>query len=216
MTTLLRLIPLLLAIGLGACATTPSPELPAACQTDCRSPYGIELGRSDSGIVAYSNCSNACVVIKPHFQSGTFTGIEWQCVEYARRWLLSEYGVVYGSVDFASDIWEQVQEYRRVADDSRIAVDSRLNGHTEPPARGDLLIYGKALYGTGHVAVVTQVDLVQGVVRVAEQNYRNTPWPTNHAREIPLHRHGDGYWLLDPHLIGWKHLATTINKSAAQ
>lgn len=198
----------LLLLTLTGCAIQTA-ELPTACQTDCRTPYGIQLGTSDTGISAYSNCSNQCVVIKPHFENKVFTGIEWQCVEFARRWLLTERGMVFASVDVASDIWDKIHHYTRVEDSQKIAVNTYLNGHTQAPAVGDLLIYGKALYGTGHVAVVTQIDSERNLVRVAEQNYRNEIWPADYAREIPIILHNGHYWLLDHYLIGWKHPAET-------
>ncbi len=181
--------------------------LPASCKSDCEATYGQVLGQSPSGVKAYSNCSSACVVFNPSKYEGTYTGIQWQCVEYARRWLLINKGVVYGDVDYAIDIWDKIDHYRHVERDEPVAVSNHVNGSAEIPQRGDLLIYAKVMFGgTGHVAVITGVNEADGYVTVAEQNFSNKPWVADYARKIPLLRRGDTYWLLDGYLIGWKRI----------
>jgi hypothetical protein len=65
------------------------------------------------------------------------------------------------------------------------------------------LIYGREYLGTGHAAIVLQVDRRRGVVRVAEQNFKNQKWPGYYARTIPIIRKNGRYWLLDAYLLGW-------------
>lgn len=55
--------------------------------------------------------------------------------------------------------------------------------------------------------VVFEPNRVDGTIEVGEQNYRNEPWSGGHARRIALIRRGGGFWLLDPYLLGWKHVA---------
>ena len=186
-------------------------QLPQACRLDCVTPYGKKLGIATGEVVAYSNCNAQCVVQEPYYQQGTYTGIKWQCVEFARRWLLTNQGVVYGDVDIATDIWDKITLVTRVADGKKLKLESYQNGSTQAPQVGDLLIYAQAYLHTGHVAVVTEVDLIRGVVRVAEQNFTNQQWAgNNYAREIDLVVKGSQYWLLDAYLLGWKHLHNTI------
>ena len=182
-------------------------EIPKACQADCVTPYGMVLGQSPGGVVAYSNCNSGCVVFEPSKHNGTYTGIKWQCVEYARRWLLVNEGVVYGDVDYAIDIWDKIDHYRQVEWDEKIPATNHPNGSAVMPRRGDLLIYSRVMFGgTGHVAVVTGVDEKAGHVTVAEQNFRNAVWDDKFARKIPLLKRDDGVWLLDSYLIGWKRM----------
>jgi glutathionylspermidine amidase/synthetase len=182
-------------------------ELPSACQSECATPHGQVLGQSPRGIAAYSNCKSDCVVFEPNRHDGTFTGIKWQCVEYARRWLLLNRGVVYGDVDVAADIWDKVDYYRQLEWDEKIPVENLVNGSSKAPQAGDLLIYARVMFGgTGHVAVVTGIDKDKGVVRVAEQNFNNLPWSGTHARELPLLHKNGGYWILDAYLLGWKRM----------
>ena len=107
----------LLALPIAALADAGDkvPQLPEACSTDCVSPYGEVLGTAAGGVPAYSNCSARCVVPAPNTLNGVYTGLKWQCVEYARRWLLVNRGEVYGDVDIAADIW-QIPFVTRVSD----------------------------------------------------------------------------------------------------
>ncbi len=179
-------------------------ELPQYCSQDCVVDYGETLGESMSGVEAYSNCNNDCVNPTPFFIDDTFTGIKWQCVEYARRWLLINKNVVYDDVDVAADIWEL--EYV-VSPDKKIQTPfiSILNGNKEHGLQlGDLLIYSRAFYGTGHVAVVLNIDKKKQRIYLGEQNFDNGRWDKNYAREIPYVEYAEGIWVLDPYLIGWK------------
>lgn len=179
--------------------------IPVECQTNCISPYGRVLGTSTGGVEAYSNCQSGCIIFEPNNWEDTYTGIKWQCVEYARRWLLVHKGAVYGDVDIAADIWDKVDNLTHVATDRILPLESHLNGSKQPPRVGDLLIYARAFHGTGHVAVVTDVDYEKGIVEVGEQNYENVPWQEDYARTIELVKKDDNYWLLDGYLLGWKH-----------
>jgi len=185
-------------------AEAPQNQMPAACTQACINPYGTVLGTAQGNVPAYSNCKIGCVIFEPHYEWEVYTGIKWQCVEYARRWLYSQRGLVFGDVKYAVDIWQDITFYKDPENGNTVPVVNYPNGSSTRPARGDLLIYDKSLFGTGHVAVVTEVDDDRGVVRVAEQNFTNTRWQDNYSREIPL-VHKDGhYYLEDDFLLGWK------------
>jgi glutathionylspermidine amidase/synthetase len=204
---LLLIVLLAPAAGAGF-AENADREIPAACHTGCNTPYGDVLGKSPRGVAAYSNCQSACVIFEPNKWNGTYTGIKWQCVEYARRWLLVNTGAVYGDVDIAADIWDRIDYLTDVKTGSQIPLESRVNGSTQPPEVGDLLVYAKAFHGTGHVAVVTGIDIDNGLVEVSEQNFNNESWPGDYARNIVLIKNHEDYWLLDAYLLGWKHANT--------
>ncbi len=178
--------------------------LPEKCSQNCVTPYGKILGETSEGLKAFSNCQSGCVIFEPnHFQS-TYTGIKWQCVEFARRWLLAHYGMVYGDVDIAADIWTKIDFLSRVADGKKVKLDSYVNGSTMMPKVGDLLIYAEAFEGTGHVAIVTAVDAKAGELQVGEQNFSNQAWPANYARKISMLKKQGQFWLLDAYILGWK------------
>ena len=184
--------------------TVPDGNLPEACRTHCVSPFGTVLGVVD-GVRAYSNCNAKCVNRKPANVNGIYTGIQWQCVEYARRWLLKHKSAVYGDVDVAADIWNKIDHLERVGHKGVIPLQNDPNGSPHPPSVGDLLIYAKAYLGTGHVAVITDVNLSSHTIKVAEENYLNTKYPGNYARKIDLLEKNHRYWVLDPYVLGWKH-----------
>lgn len=197
-----------ISLGLATCARAPSHDqtsaLPASCRTACVSAYGTTLGGAQNGIPAYSNCKAGCFVYAKNYYQNTYTGIQWQCVEYARRWLLINHNMVYGDVDIAADIWNKIDFYTRVTDQAKIKTVNYANGAADPPQAGDLLIYAKELLGTGHVAVVTNVDTSTQTLKVAEQNFNNQPWPGAYARSIAFEQRNHGVWVKDDHLLGWK------------
>lgn len=193
-------------------AQEKAARLPRNCQEVCVTPFGKELGSTPEGVTAYSNCQPACVFEQAHTEAGTYTGIEWQCVEYARRWLLKNKQSVFASVDFAYEIWSKIPSLKRVSDNADVLLTNWPNGSAREPRAGDLLIYSQEFAGTGHVAVITKVDRRNRELWVAEQNNRNEPWPGKYARKIPYVTRGKQFWLLDTYLIGWKSLAAPIAK----
>jgi len=195
---------------LTAQAADTAKEIPLECRTDCESDYGVVLGESPLGVTAYSNCNDACVIFEPHRHNEIYTGIKWQCVEFARRWLLQQKAVVFGDVDIAADIWNLQQVQNPVSKES-FEFSSVVNGANLLPQQGDLLIYGEEFLGTGHVAVVTGINNKLRTIQVAEQNYDNAKWQNNFAREITYTYINDQYWLLDQYLVGWKRVIKNIH-----
>lgn len=183
-------------------------QIPDACRNECVTDYGKIVGVSKRGVKAYSNCNSNCVIFEPNTWNEVYTGIKWQCVEYARRWLLINKGAVYGDVDTAADIWKNIHYLTEVKTSKSLPLKSYLNGSRQAPRVGDLLIYSKEFNNTGHVAVVIDVDYENSLVEVGEQNFRNEKWPDNFARKIEYVKKGGSYWLLDAYLLGWKQLAS--------
>jgi glutathionylspermidine amidase/synthetase len=175
-----------------------------ACSTQCVTAYGELLGRSPSDVPAYSNCSSQCVSQDPNQINDTYTGMEWQCVEYARRWLFRTEGLVFESVDVAADIWDGITYLVDTSSNDKRDLRNLPNGSAESPRRGDLLIWSSEFLDTGHIAVVARVDHEQGFVEVVEQNFLNQKWPGKYARRIPMQRRQGGVWLDDELLVGWK------------
>ena len=188
-------------------------SLPAACTTQCIAPYGEVLGVGIGNVPAYSNCNAGCVIFSPNKEAGTYTGIKWQCVEYARRWLLVNKGVVYGDVDIAADIWG-LDTVTRIKDKAELKMSTYANGNDNLPEVGDLLIYAKAYLKTGHVAVVSNIDPKLHTIKVIEQNFNNTKWSDGYARSIPYVEHDNKVWVLDSYILGWKRVTSQPVKAA--
>jgi len=181
---------------------------PGACHSHCVSPYGQVLGETSSKVIAYSNCNNQCVDYTSNKINHVYTGIKWQCVEFARRWLLVNHGVVFDSINTAADMWAQINEYKEVGFGDKVQLETYKNGSEKMPIRGSLLIYEKALFSTGHVAVVVSIDKIKKNIYIAEQNFKNLKWPSNYSRAISYSKKGDTYWVHDEFLIGWKSIKT--------
>ena len=193
---------LLLIAAWGAASATDTVTLPKNCTESCITPYGEVLGITTEGTKAFSNCQSSCVVFDPNQENGIYSGIKWQCVEFARRWLIRNRGLTFGDVDVAADIWK-LNTLTRLSDQSLVPLKTYVNGSNTRPKRGDLLIYAKEYLGTGHAAVVLEVDQARGRVWVAEQNFNNKKWPGDYARSIDLINKKGRYWLLDAYLLGW-------------
>lgn len=140
-------------------------------------------------------------------QDGIPMGLKRQCVEFARRWLYLNKGLIYTDVDIAADIWDKIDHYLQVVGCRELPVINFVNGSASIPETADLIVYSEKYQDTGHVAVVTDVDEPSGLVHVAEQNYCNRYQAEGDRRSISMIRRENKYWLLDSYLIGWKRVS---------
>lgn len=214
----------------------------------CQAPYGTMLG-VHNGVIAYSNCNsetisddNAYVPFHSALQKRVadhqpgngagktvdlYTGLQWQCVEYARRyWMVAgkPESAFFGPVNNAYDIWDlrivttvqsALSRLTGSAEAKTYTLQRYLNGQRlydggKAPAVGDLLIYPRQAGGfpNGHVAVI--VEVTSSEVLVAEQNWDNSVWRgafKNYSRAIPMVYDAQGlsYVLKDPDgtILGW-------------
>lgn len=136
-------------------------------------------------------------------------GVKWQCVEFARRFLLMSKAVWLRSVPVAESIWG-LQHVTSLVDGAQISLTKFSNGKSMAlPAEGDLIIWGRARnVPFGHVAVVTHVSVnhrtsassdpdgapvVDGYVEVAEQNHGFHSWDgRGYSRQLPFVSLRDG------------------------
>jgi hypothetical protein len=119
---------ILLTLALNIAYADEANHLPIQCRIDCATPYGEVLGASTDGVEAYSNCQSDCINPERNTWKHTYTGIKWQCVEYARRWLLVNKGAVYADVDTAADIWNEIDHLTDVASNRILPLESHPNG----------------------------------------------------------------------------------------
>lgn len=163
---------------------------------ECSVTFGAILGVSN-GVFAYSNCndSHASDEWNTVGAGGEKSGLKWQCVEYARRYLLlrgAPEPATFADVDGAADIWQLTSV--RLLSGSTARLVKCPNGATpsaggSKPRSGDLLIYPRQPgdFPFGHVAVI--VGVTHNSVLVAEQNWENKAWPGphhNYSREISM------------------------------
>jgi len=129
-----------------------------------------------------------------------------QCVGFARHWLEVNKGVTFHQVAIAFDIWKSINSYKRLIDGAVLKVANRINGSRYLPQPGDLVIYHREFYGTGHVAVVMDVNENTKTISVVEQNYKGRHQSPYQQRQIKLLSNNRGYWLQEQHILGWKQL----------
>lgn len=206
-----------LALTINKIITIPSVKpdkassVPERCKTKCNSEYGLEIG-INSNTFAFSNCNEYCRNYDPVFiykkdtglDYDIYCGLRWQCVEYARRWLIINRDVTFPNVKFAYNIF-QMEYVLDVISGIKYKFESYKNENPIPPAVGDLIIYPADEHCiTGHVAVATGVNLTEGYVEVSEQNYENVLWqnPESYARRIILKKINELYYLTNIHYIG--------------
>ena len=177
---------------------TPAQKIPNKCTSSCLTPYGAVLGTFD-GVPGYSNCNDECINFDDEgvsfaknetgFIGDVYVGVRWQCVEYARRYLITKRHVTFDSVDAAYQIFNLPCLTDLTSEKTFARFLGYKNGASQyPPIVGDLLIFAKtndAPYG--HVAVVAGVNVEKGYVEIAEQNI-NMAWekPDLYSRRIAI------------------------------
>lgn len=184
-------------------------------------PFGAVMGHAPGGVPAYSCDENTMVEEDDGFYlshgDNVFFGYKYQCVEFARRWLVQTMGLTFASIPMAYHIFE-LPVLIRLADKARLPVLRVRNGanvreHPEAyPRLGSVIMWeeGGFFRWTGHVAIVTEAT--DTYIRVAEQNVLDAGWEgKDYARELRVERGEDGsYTVLEAfkrsHILGWLHL----------
>lgn len=146
----------------------PATPVPLAAQL---LPYGDQQG-SFRGVVACSNRDDGYFSGENNYVNNViYTGYRYQCVEYARRFLLLTTGCVFGNCGRASEIYA-MDEITDVQTGEKYALHHHHNdgSSSEKPQPGDIIIYPyhPELTPWGHVGVISYVDDYR--VGIAEQN----------------------------------------------
>lgn len=178
-------------------------------------PFGTLLGYAPGGIAIYS--SDYSTIDEEEYADdsamrsyihGEYMGYKWQCVEFARRFLYINYGLVFTDVGMAYEIFS-LRFLRQVVNDKILPFYAFANGSRQTPTAGALLIWQKGgeFQDTGHVAVITQIE--GNKVKIAEQNVTFAPLPLGQqwTRELTLHVK-DGCYTIedtfdDTEILGW-------------
>ncbi|WP_434137691.1 bifunctional glutathionylspermidine amidase/synthase [Photobacterium leiognathi] len=178
-------------------------------------PFGTLLGYAPGGIAIYS--SDYSTIDEEEYADdsamrsyihGEYMGYKWQCVEFARRFLYINYGLVFTDVGMAYEIFS-LRFLRQVVNDKILPFYAFANGSYQIPTAGALLIWQKGgeFQDTGHVAVITQIE--GNKVKIAEQNVTFAPLPLGQqwTRELTLHVK-DGCYTIedtfnDTEILGW-------------
>ena len=166
-------------------------------------PFNQIQGIAHPNIPAYSNESDDFISFECAYVHGIYTGLKWQCVEFARRWLLLQCSCTFPSVADAAEMWLEITHVERVTDGQHLPVKKHPNGSSTKPKCGAFLLYPRGEeIPFGHIAVICQVG--ENFIRVVEQNYQFRYWRGDFSREIPMIYRDGGYFLEDYYQIyGW-------------
>jgi len=166
-------------------------------------PFGEILGVSIDNVIAYSNGNDSFYSGESNYFRGVYSGLKWQCVEYARRWILTTKNATFESIEGAKDLWTRVNFIENIYTKKKRKLIRHENGSTIKPMKNSFLIYPQQnQMPFGHVAVIHQV--LTKSIRIGEQNFDFMPWKSSFAREIPFQQI-DGHFFLDDQfeIFGW-------------
>ena len=121
---------------------------------------------------------------------------EWQCVEYARRWLLLRKGCVFKNIRHAADIWSQSTYVERVTDGKQFPLKAHPNGSPTLPIIDSFLNYSRSTEQPfGHIALICEVG--PDYIRIAEQNNEFHYWREGYARQLQIIQRDGLYYTED-------------------
>ena len=155
------------------------------------------LGKDYYNITAYNNQSTDI----PNFVSNKiYSGLQWQCIEYVRRWYILVLNLTFPSIKYAIDLWK-IDYVNDPITNKQYRFYSVPNGSNREPTPGDVLVFKPSrLYPYGHVAIITRLD--KDAIYLAEQNMDTKRWVRKYSRKIK--RRVDT--IIDPLVLGWKSL----------
>lgn len=170
-------------------------------------PFDEVLGQT-SKVHVYSNKNDSHFSGERMYVDGIYSGYKWQCVEFARRWLLLTKACQFREVMRASEIWDQ-NTLVNVETGEEVPVKKCPNGGKEPPVPGSLIIYPYEEKRTpwGHVGIITHVT--EDSIGIAEQNLTFSLWHPDQefGRKVPIQRTPEGGYYLheedQPPCLGW-------------
>ena len=180
----------------------------------CVIEFGNIVGHLED-VPAYSNCNNS-------FESGfnnfisykntkIFSGMQWQCVEYARRHLITKLGVTFNSVDGAEDVFAlktvestetgKKYKFKTYKNNSNCRIKNNM------PKVNDVIIWSRNKSDTpyGHIAVILKIEGDQ--IFIGEQNWSNDAWINpSYSRILTLKKHNNRCTIVDGNytILGWK------------
>lgn len=114
-------------------------------------PFGTLLGYAPGGVAIYSSDYSSLdpqeyeddAVFRSYIDD-EYMGHKWQCVEFARRFLFLNYGVVFTDVGMAWEIFS-LRFLREVVNDNILPLQAFPNGSPRAPSRARFLSGIKAV-----------------------------------------------------------------------
>jgi glutathionylspermidine amidase/synthetase len=189
----------------------------------CVTIFGKNIGHLED-VPAYSNCNNSFESGFDNFISykneNIFSGMKWQCVEYARRYLVTKLGVTFESVDGAEDVFalktvESIEngkkyKFKTYKNNLNFQIKNSL------PKVSDVIIWARNKFDTpyGHIAVILKVEGDR--IFIGEQNWSNDVWenPSSYSRVLTFKKYNNKCTIIDGNytILGWKRVSLKQEK----
>jgi glutathionylspermidine amidase/synthetase len=186
-------------------------------------PFGQPIGIDSNNIIAYSSdektnshkkkYSYLKIKTLDHIIKKIFCGIKFQCVEYARRWLILVKNITFEQIDMAYMLFtSEIICFRNIWTKQYIPYTKCPNGSSISPKSGSILLWDQAEnYLTGHVAIILNID--EDYIYIGEQNWKDIKWSNNYSRKISIKKISNQIWLDDSDtnsfnlkILGWINL----------
>jgi glutathionylspermidine amidase/synthetase len=193
---------------------------------NCVTTFGEKISHLED-VPAYSNCNNS-------FQSGfnnfisyqnkkLFSGMQWQCVEYARRYLITKLGVTFDSVDGAEDVFAlktvestdtgKKYKFKTFKNNKNCRIKNNM------PKVNDVIIWARNKSDTpyGHIAVILKIEGDQ--IYIGEQNWANNAWINpSYSRIVTFKKYNNRCIIVDGNykILGWKRASLKQEKQEKQ
>ena len=132
--------------------------------------FGTIIGYTPEKVEVYS-CKNPIKDEKNYIivnKKRIYTGIKYQCVELARRYLILTRNITFAPISDANQLIINPPVFTNINTNEVLKIKIYKNGK---PKIGDLLIWDNTYIDTGHVAVIT--DIMDDSVCICEQNQSN-------------------------------------------
>ena len=186
-------------------------------KTACVTKFGKKLGYFKN-VPAFSNCNNSFKSDLNNFinykNENVFSGMQWQCVEYARRYLITRLGVTFSSVNGAEDVFA-LKTVESIQDGKKYKFKTYKNNfdcqrRNNMPKVNDVIIWARNKNDTpyGHIAVILKVE--GDNIYIGEQNWSNDAWtrspPHSYSRILTLKTNNNRCSIIDGNykILGWK------------
>ena len=208
-------------------------------KTACVTKFGKKLGYFKN-VPAFSNCNNSFKSDLNNFinykNENVFSGMQWQCVEYARRYLITRLGVTFSSVNGAEDVFA-LKTVESIQDGKKYKFKTFKNNlncrrKNNMPKVNDVIIWARNKSDTpfGHIAVILKIEGDQ--IYIGEQNWSNDAWTgeprfpsdpslickglkgTAYSRILTFKKYNNRCIIVDGNykILGWKRVSFTQEK----
>jgi len=117
------------------------------------------LGIDYYGVPAYINN----FIQKHHYVKKIYTGIEWECVEYVRRWYIQIFNLTFSPIENAVDIWNILYVYHLVTK-KKFRFVSIANGSNVEPEVGNILVFKKM--NSTHMDMWGSLQVLQRIIYI--------------------------------------------------